>query len=102
MWRDYGSLCKYSNQGTESSNHFHRVIGEVMGSGALGSTQVDVLKYFVRVLLYQIPKRKKEISEFIQNKYKAWKINTNKSEYKETKKKNSANKIALRNTENTE
>ena len=79
MWEKYGSLTKYANQGSESSNKQHAKVAERMARGALSksSNAEDVCRYLTRMLLYRIPKRRKEIIEDMIITNKLWTIKTN-------------------------
>eukprot|EP00339_Tiarina_fusa_P020480 CAMPEP_0117017860 /NCGR_PEP_ID=MMETSP0472-20121206/13886_1 /TAXON_ID=693140 ORGANISM="Tiarina fusus, Strain LIS" /NCGR_SAMPLE_ID=MMETSP0472 /ASSEMBLY_ACC=CAM_ASM_000603 /LENGTH=194 /DNA_ID=CAMNT_0004722343 /DNA_START=306 /DNA_END=886 /DNA_ORIENTATION=- len=54
LMENYGSLNKFANQGSEACNHYHDVLEENMGQGAL-SAPTAVIYYNIRMLIYNIP-----------------------------------------------
>ena len=63
IWIAHGSLLKFTNQGSEASNHYHRLITERQGTGslvnrkrgAMGSSLPSVLQYHARHLNLSVP-----------------------------------------------
>ena len=79
MWEKYGSLTKYANQGSESSNKQHAKVAERMARGALStsSNAEDVCRFLTRTLLYLIPERRNQIIEEMIIGNRLWTIKTN-------------------------
>jgi hypothetical protein len=76
-----GGLPKFSNQGTEACNHYHRKIVQVMGKGRLGGKDhpaVEVCLFLIRRLVYEMPSHVNSIKVFMNHYYSQWKDKTNK------------------------
>lgn len=79
MWNKVGSLVPYANQGSESCNHYHKKIAEIMGRGQLVANEnLEVCLYLIRQRLYEMPEHVKALESWILEKYQAWIISTNK------------------------